>query len=82
VNNDNNNNTSLRQMLQPKYTMHSFNWFDERGADGVGLVRALRTLLTNDLPNILPNITVNITNDLTAVLAQHSAIDGENPNRF
>ena len=38
------------------YTMHGFNWFDKRGTEGVGFVRALRTLLTNNLPGILPDL--------------------------
>ncbi|KAI0200207.1 cytochrome P450 [Astrocystis sublimbata] len=45
-----------KQMLQPVYTMHGFNWFDRRGTEGVGFVRALRTLLTNNLPQILPDL--------------------------
>jgi hypothetical protein len=49
-------------MLQPKYTMHGFNWFNQRGTEGVGFVRALRTLLTNNLPQILPLLsTINKT---------------------
>ncbi|EHK99466.1 hypothetical protein M7I_4623 [Glarea lozoyensis 74030] len=30
-----------KQMLQPVYTMTGFNWFDRRGTEGVGFVRAL-----------------------------------------
>ncbi|KAI1334212.1 cytochrome P450 [Xylariaceae sp. FL0016] len=45
-----------KQMLQPVYTMHGFNWFDRRGTEGVGFVRALRTLLTNHVPDILPDL--------------------------
>lgn len=46
-------------MLQPKYTMHGFNWFDRRGPEGVhaGFIRALRTLLTKNLPQILPDLS-------------------------
>lgn len=44
-------------MLQPKYTMHGFSWFDMRGTEGVGFERALRTLLTNYLPEILPDVS-------------------------
>ncbi|KAH8688014.1 cytochrome P450 [Tricladium varicosporioides] len=49
-----------KQMLQPVYTMHGFNWFDRRGTEGVGFVRALRTLLTNNLPHILPDLGIII----------------------
>ncbi|KAG8158165.1 hypothetical protein KVR01_011926 [Diaporthe batatas] len=45
-----------KQLLQPMYTMHDFNWVDGRGYDGVGFIRALRTLLTNNLPEILPDL--------------------------
>ncbi len=48
---------SLRQMLQPRYTMNGFNWFDKRGTEGIGFVRTLRTLLTNNLPQLLPDLT-------------------------
>lgn len=43
-------------MLQPKYTMHGFNWLDRRGVEGIGFVRAIRTLLTSNIPYILPQI--------------------------
>lgn len=36
--------------------MNGFNWFDKRGVEGVGFVRTLRTLLTNNLPQILPEL--------------------------
>ncbi|KAI1822652.1 cytochrome P450 [Xylaria intraflava] len=49
-----------KQMLQPNYTMHGFNWFDRRGTEGVGFIRALRTLLTNNLPQILPDLSTII----------------------
>jgi len=52
--------TDNRQMLQPQYTMHGFNWFDRRGTEGVGFVRALRTMLTHNLPNLLPELGVMI----------------------
>jgi hypothetical protein len=51
-------------MLQPKYTMHGFNWFDRRGTEGVGFIRALRTLLTNHLPEILPDMRVVLSSKL------------------
>jgi hypothetical protein len=47
-------------MLQPQYTMHGFNWYDRRGTEGVGFVRALRTMLTHNLPNLLPDLGVMI----------------------
>lgn len=42
----------ISQILKPEYTMAGFNWHEQRGVDGIGFVRALRTLLTNHLPNL------------------------------
>ena len=61
-------------MLQPQYTMHGFNWFDRRGTEGVGFVRALRTLLTNNLPTILPDLRVNIISTMHKSLAAYQTV--------
>ncbi|KAI2615396.1 hypothetical protein GGR54DRAFT_613261 [Hypoxylon sp. NC1633] len=45
-------------MLQPLYTMNGFNWSDRRGVEGVGFVRTLRTLLTNNIPQLIPDLGV------------------------
>ncbi|KAF2756329.1 cytochrome P450, partial [Pseudovirgaria hyperparasitica] len=45
-------------MLQPKYTMHSFNWPDKKGLDGAPLTRTLRAFLRHDLGRILPKTRV------------------------
>ena len=37
-------------MLQPKYTLSGFEWQEQRGVEGTGFVRALRSLLTSHLP--------------------------------
>ncbi|KAJ8124792.1 hypothetical protein O1611_g8849 [Lasiodiplodia mahajangana] len=39
-----------KEILQPRYTMHGFEWQDQRGVEGTGFVRALRSLLTAHLP--------------------------------
>ncbi|KAI1172625.1 cytochrome P450 [Nemania sp. FL0916] len=65
-----------KQMLQPVYTMHGFNWFDRRGTEGVGFVRALRTLLTNNLPEILPDLGTIIRSRLAAVREEHPIVQG------
>ncbi|KAF7527303.1 hypothetical protein G7054_g10532 [Neopestalotiopsis clavispora] len=49
-------NGAAKHMLQPCYTMNGFNWFDRRGVEGVGFVRTLRTLLTNNIPQLLPDL--------------------------
>ncbi|KAF2178175.1 cytochrome P450 [Zopfia rhizophila CBS 207.26] len=37
-----------KDFLQPKDTMHGFEWKDVRGVEGTGFVCALRTILTGD----------------------------------
>jgi hypothetical protein len=66
-----------KQMLQPKYTMHGFSWFDTRGTEGVGFVRALRTLLTNNLPQILPDISTTINTRFAELRSGHKTVNGK-----
>ncbi|CAG8984288.1 hypothetical protein HYALB_00010713 [Hymenoscyphus albidus] len=51
-------NGAAKHILQPIYTMNGFNWFDRRGVEGVGFVKTLRTLLTNNLPQLLPRLSI------------------------
>lgn len=44
------------QLLQPKFTMHGFEWQDQRGVEGTGFVRALRSLLTSHLQDFQPDL--------------------------
>ncbi|EED23820.1 cytochrome P450, putative [Talaromyces stipitatus ATCC 10500] len=67
---------AAKQMLQPKYTMHNFNWFDQRGLEGTPLVRALRTLLTNHVPDILPDIRRAMVTKFDQMLQSCPEIDG------
>ena len=64
-------------MLQPVYTMHGFNWCDVRGAEGLGFVRTLRTLLTNNLPKILPNLSRLIRTRFIELHQTHHIVNGE-----
>ncbi|KAF2864676.1 cytochrome P450 [Massariosphaeria phaeospora] len=43
-------------LLQPKHTMFGFEWRDQRGVEGTGFVRALRSLLTAHLPVLIPEL--------------------------
>ncbi|KAI1330302.1 cytochrome P450 [Xylariaceae sp. FL0255] len=45
-----------KEMLQPKYTMHGFEWREQRGAEGTGFVRALRSRMTSHLALFQPSI--------------------------
>lgn len=67
---------SRNQMLQPLYTMNGFNWFDQRGAEGVGFVRTLRTLLTNNLPRLLPDLRVLTTTRWSRSLSDRATVSG------
>lgn len=58
------------------YNRHGFNWFDKRGTEGVGFIRALRTLLTNNLPKILPDLTCIIRTRFEELHATHPVING------
>jgi cytochrome P450 len=65
-----------KQMLQPIYTMSRFNWFNVRGTEGVGFVRTLRTLLTNNLPNILPHLARLNAAQFASALEREAVVDG------
>ncbi|KAI1390593.1 cytochrome P450 [Hypoxylon trugodes] len=44
---------ATKQMFQPAYTMLGHNWHDERGAEGIGYVRAVGTLFPRQLLYIM-----------------------------
>lgn len=54
----------LSQLLQPKHTMQGFEWEDQRGLEGTGFVRALRSLLTAHLPQFRPHLSMIIRESL------------------
>lgn len=58
------------------YTMSGFNWFDRRGTEGVGFIRALRTLLTNNLPQILPDLSNIIRARFAEMHERHPVVNG------
>ena len=67
---------TLEQMLQPRYTMHGFEWQDKRGVEGTGFVRALRSLLTAHLPILLPKVKGIIQSGFAMEIQGHSKVDG------
>ena len=56
--------------------MHGFEWKDQRGVEGVGFVRALRSLLTSHLPLVLPSLDAAIADELNAQLRAGKDSDG------
>ncbi|KAL9601988.1 MAG: hypothetical protein Q9179_002680 [Wetmoreana sp. 5 TL-2023] len=69
---------AAKQILQPKYTMHNFDWFDKRGTEGTPLVKTLRTLLTNNITEILPDIRLAVSAIFDQKYDSHPVINGEN----
>ncbi|KAG8162289.1 hypothetical protein KVR01_008054 [Diaporthe batatas] len=51
---------AAKEILQPMYTMKSFDWTEKRGGDGAPLLKTLRNRLTEHLPNILHKIHAGI----------------------
>ncbi|KAI1752381.1 cytochrome P450 [Xylaria castorea] len=69
-------NGAAKHMLQPIYTMNGFNWFDRRGVEGVGFVRTLRTLLTNNIPQLIPNLGALTRIRWADLIASGKDVDG------
>lgn len=65
-----------KEMLQPKYTMRGFEWREQRGLEGTGFVRALRSLLTAHLPVLLPHLKIIIEQNLRLEIEKHRRADG------
>ena len=56
--------------------MKGFEWKDQRGIEGTGFVRALRTLLTSHLPVLIPDLMDTIGGTLRTEYAKQKAIVG------
>ncbi|KAK4185397.1 hypothetical protein QBC35DRAFT_370179, partial [Podospora australis] len=67
---------AAKQMLQPKYTMHGFDWFDRPGVEGFGYVRTVRTPLTNNLRCLLPDLATLVRARVAEMHAQHPVVNG------
>ena len=59
--------------------MYGFEWKDQRGIEGTGFVRALRSLLTAHLPSLLPSLSLNITEGLESEILLGSRADCRSP---
>ena len=57
--------------------MHGFNWLDKRGIEGIGFVRAIRTLLTHNTPHVLPKIKESIAWNFTSCHTKHPVVGGK-----
>ncbi|KAK3366318.1 cytochrome P450 [Lasiosphaeria ovina] len=65
-----------RKILMPKYTMHGLHIQDSRGAAGAGFSRAVRVLLTNNLPRVLPYLGDAIRARIAEIRAEGHVVDG------
>lgn len=70
------NVNDVAQFLQPKDTMHGFEWSNIRGVEGTGFVRALRHILTSKLPDIYPTLCSHISHELRTELLNHETSPG------
>lgn len=57
--------------------MNGFEWKNQRGIEGVGFVRALRTLLTQRLPALLPNLELSIKEQFRFELQRCKRVNGK-----
>ncbi|KAF2488553.1 cytochrome P450, partial [Lophium mytilinum] len=67
---------AAKEILQPEYTMNGFNWHDQRGIEGIGFVRTLRTLLTQHLPQLTPGTRVIIERTFADEVGRGGSING------
>ncbi|KAI9792567.1 MAG: hypothetical protein M1816_002087 [Peltula sp. TS41687] len=65
-----------KQMFMPRYTMHGFNWHNQRGKEGLGLIRALRGLSTAHLPSMILPLMTTISHQMTREIASEEKING------
>ena len=56
--------------------MQGFEWQDVRGLEGTGFVRALRTILTGQLPKLIPRLTEVVENHIDLELKGCEASPG------
>ena len=59
--------------------MYGFEWKDQRGVEGTGFVRALRSLLTAHLLSLLPSLSSNIAEGLESEILLGRRADCRSP---
>ena len=56
--------------------MNGFELNQQRGIDGIGYVRALRSILTSNLPALQPILQSQIVAGFTEELTKHGIVNG------
>ncbi|KAK8085466.1 hypothetical protein PG997_006737 [Apiospora hydei] len=67
---------AAKEILKPGYTMNGFNWHDQRGVEGIGFVRTLRTLLTYHLPQMTPGTRGIIEKTFAREIGTGNSVNG------
>ncbi|KAI2622660.1 cytochrome P450 [Hypomontagnella submonticulosa] len=67
---------AAKHLLQPVHTMNGFDWFVDRGVEGIGFVRTVRTLLTNNMTKLLPELRVLARTRFEKLLQSNKIVDG------
>ncbi|KAF2972271.1 hypothetical protein GQX73_g1247 [Xylaria multiplex] len=67
---------ATKQMFQPAYTMLGHNWLDERGAEGIGYIRAVGTLFPRQLLHIMPDMDNIVQKSFDDFALTHKSGDG------
>ncbi|KAI0381078.1 cytochrome P450 [Hypomontagnella monticulosa] len=67
---------AAKHLLQPVHTMNGFDWFVDRGVEGIGFVRTVRTLLTNNMTKLLPDLKVLARTRFEKLLHSHELVNG------
>ncbi|KAI1114784.1 cytochrome P450 [Nemania sp. NC0429] len=68
--------SATKQMIQPAHTMLGHNWFDERGAEGIGYIRAIGTLFPRQLLHIMPDMQSIVHETVEAFSLAHKTSQG------
>ena len=58
--------------------MGGFQWHNQRGVEGTGFVRALRSLLTAQLPTLQPRLASIIARDIDTSIKDLKVGEGKN----
>ncbi|KAF2261905.1 cytochrome P450, partial [Lojkania enalia] len=61
-----------KDLIQPKHTLRGFVWKDQRGVEGTGFFRAIRNLLTANLPLLMPRISEAISSQFEIELQNNA----------
>ena len=56
--------TELYQMFTPQYSMHGFNWHDQRGKHDIGFTKVLAGISTFKIPGMILTLLTTISHEM------------------